>query len=128
MDQTSNGWNDKRPEDLVHRAEQLLNNAQAHPEMIRAMTAYGYDQERWDYGRSPVETAKDRKINNFALSFRAISEKSLQIRFANNHLRDFSAGVYPERSRRGYERHSIKLCALTYVPTVKNTDARDLTD
>jgi hypothetical protein len=48
MDQTSNGWNDKRPEDLIRRAEQLLNNAQAHPEMTRAMAAYGYDQERWD--------------------------------------------------------------------------------
>jgi hypothetical protein len=59
MDQTSNDWNDKRPEDLIHQAEQLLNNAQTHPEMTRPMAAYGYDQERWDYGRSPVETAKN---------------------------------------------------------------------
>jgi hypothetical protein len=45
---------------LVHQAEQLINNAQAHPEMTHAMAAYGYDQERWDYGRSLIEMAKDK--------------------------------------------------------------------
>jgi hypothetical protein len=50
----------KNQEDLIQQAEQLINNAQAHPEMTQAMAEYGYDQERWDYGRSLVETAKDK--------------------------------------------------------------------
>jgi hypothetical protein len=50
----------KEQEDLIHQAEQLIRNAQAHPEMTQAMAPYGYDQERWDYGRTLIETAKER--------------------------------------------------------------------
>lgn len=47
----------KRQERLFHRAEQMINNAQANPEVAAAMAVYGYDAERWASGQALLDAA-----------------------------------------------------------------------